>query len=385
MVVQTKTGGRYTTSASVDSSIGKGADLKTSLSINEDQVIKTLVSIGKDDPTRAEANRAATVLRILQGGLNLMDDNPWVQNIWLRPEPVWPEEWSVKTPSAQKDNLDRITHLNPSQRRAAKAMLSDLDQHRITIIQGPPGTGKTSVIAATVQQSIAMGKTGLWLVAQSNVAVKNIAEKLEKVGFHDYRLLVSKDFHFEHEHIYDSVKANVIRSDQFKFISRKDLKDVKVILCTISMLSNNFLKKFLPFVPFNTLIIDEASQIEIGAYIPIFTTFTTLRKTCFIGDDKQLPPFGQDNLEDLQSIFEVPHLCDNVIFLDTQYRMPPQLGDFISQAVYNGQLKSNPLHPITSEMVTIKIVDAEGSEQPSGDSFQNKAECREIMKIAAIL
>jgi hypothetical protein len=27
--------------------------------------------------------------------------------------------------------------------------------------------------------------------------------------------------------------------------------------------------------------------------------------------------------------------------------MPPQLGDFISQAMYNNQLNSNPLHPIT--------------------------------------
>jgi hypothetical protein len=36
----------------------------------------------------------------------------------------------------------------------------------------------------------------VWIVAQSNVAVKNIAEKLVKVGV-DFRLLVSKEFHFE--------------------------------------------------------------------------------------------------------------------------------------------------------------------------------------------
>lgn len=64
----------------------------------------------------------------------------------------------------------------------------------ITIIQGPPGTGKTSVIAFFVQMAVALGKSGIWLVAQSNVAVKNIAEKLSQVGFHDYRLLVSDSF-----------------------------------------------------------------------------------------------------------------------------------------------------------------------------------------------
>lgn len=37
----------------------------------------------------------------------------------------------------------------------------------------------------------------IWLVAQSNVAVKNIAEKLADFGFFDFRLLVSKDFEYE--------------------------------------------------------------------------------------------------------------------------------------------------------------------------------------------
>jgi hypothetical protein len=36
----------------------------------------------------------------------------------------------------------------------------------------------------------------VWIAAQSNVAVKNIAEKLVKVGV-PFRLLVSKEFHFE--------------------------------------------------------------------------------------------------------------------------------------------------------------------------------------------
>ena len=64
-------------------------------------------------------------------------------------------------------------------------------------VLGPPGTGKTSVIAAFVQAALQSGQQGIWLTAQSNVAVKNIAEKLGSVGFGDWRLLVSKDFHFD--------------------------------------------------------------------------------------------------------------------------------------------------------------------------------------------
>jgi hypothetical protein len=40
-------------------------------------------------------------------------------------------------------------------------------------------------------------KSTMWLVAQSNVAVKNIAEKLADCDFLDFKILVSKDFHFD--------------------------------------------------------------------------------------------------------------------------------------------------------------------------------------------
>ena len=183
--------------------------------------ITTVTSIGRDDPTTAEARRSATILRILQGSDKLLDESPWVQNIWFPQTDdgllTWPKEWSelkplprrghsVRTnqpnqsskshPSSQTGNMVHHT-LNSSQQEAVNFMLSELDDHRITLVQGPPGTGKTSVIASFVQFSVQLGRGGIWLVAQSNVAVKNIAEKLISCGFMDWKLLVSKDFHFE--------------------------------------------------------------------------------------------------------------------------------------------------------------------------------------------
>ena len=64
----------------------------------------------------------------------------------------------------------------------------------------------------------------------------------------------------------------------------------RVILCTISMLSTSRLMQrgFTEIVPVQTIIIDEASQIEVGDYLPILAMHaTTLRKMVFIGDDKQ--------------------------------------------------------------------------------------------------
>jgi regulator of nonsense transcripts 1 len=54
------------------------------------------------------------------------------------------------------------------------------------------------------------------------------------------------------------------------------------------MLSNEKISPYTHLVPIQTLIFDEASQIEIGDYFPVLVRFRpTLRKLIFIGDDKQ--------------------------------------------------------------------------------------------------
>lgn len=138
--------------------------------------------------------------------------------------------------------------------------------------------------------------------------MKNIAEKLAKVKFWNFKLCVSKDFHFDwsadnflclfvshilcrHEHLYEKIEANVIRTDNFPrelLEVERILAGSRVILCTLSMLSNPLLAPFTKVVPVETIILDEASQIEIGDYIPPLCSFRpTLRKLVFIGDDKQ--------------------------------------------------------------------------------------------------
>jgi len=45
---------------------------------------------------------------------------------------------------------------------------------------------------------------------------------------------------------------------------------------------------FTEFVPVETLIVDEASQVEIGDYlIPLSRFHNSVQKIIFIGDDKQ--------------------------------------------------------------------------------------------------
>ena len=54
------------------------------------------------------------------------------------------------------------------------------------------------MIAAVVHSKVAEDPSNtVWVIAQSNVAVKNVAEKLVDSGFLDFKLLVSRDFHFD--------------------------------------------------------------------------------------------------------------------------------------------------------------------------------------------
>jgi hypothetical protein len=58
------------------------------------------------------------------------------------------------------------------------------------------------------------------------------------------------------------------------------------------MLSNRFIHRFTSHVPVRILVVDEASQIEVGDYITVFSDFhNTLCKAIFIGDDKQCMSF----------------------------------------------------------------------------------------------
>ncbi|EGN94828.1 hypothetical protein SERLA73DRAFT_187894, partial [Serpula lacrymans var. lacrymans S7.3] len=109
---------------------------------------------------------------------------------------------------------------------------------------GPPGTGKTTTISTAVKIRAERGEM-IWIVAQSNIAVKNLAESLCKHDV-DFRLVVSKEFYVEwHEHIYEKIERKLIRSDEL----RSDLLelqwilgDTTILLCTLSMLSNPVLE-----------------------------------------------------------------------------------------------------------------------------------------------
>ncbi|OSD06570.1 hypothetical protein PYCCODRAFT_1422789 [Trametes coccinea BRFM310] len=301
----------------VENVMGRNTVIKTNFNL-EGREIRSIVTEGRDGPTLADIAREGTVRRAMQGDLDLFI-SPFIQYIFQPSDDFsWPDTFT------ESDTIPPILTLNnrplnTSQEAAVKAMLSNTNDTRVTILQGPPGTGKTTVIAAFVVSAVQAGARGIWLMAQSNIAVKNIAEKLADVGFMNWRLLVSKDFHFGwHDHLYHGLNKNLISSQQFKS-AQKEIRGVPVILCTLSMLAHPLIHTFNTANPVTTVVIDEASQITLGSYVDPLKKFPTIRKLCLIGDDKQLPPYGSEQDGDMRSIFEVEHLRDSILFLDTQY------------------------------------------------------------------
>ena len=166
--------GSYAVPGDVNKVRGKAAGLEVEHSL-EGKNTTSITNIGRDAPPLAEHDRADAILSMLQGTVPLLDD-VWMKTIWLPDEPVvWPESF---TPPPDAPTIEVIIHpkapLNPSQHAAINKMLSPSLDDNIILIQGPPGTGKTTIIATYVISAIQAGKRGIWLMAQSNVAVTTL-------------------------------------------------------------------------------------------------------------------------------------------------------------------------------------------------------------------
>jgi len=100
---------------------------------------------------------------------------------------------------------------------------------------------------------------------------------------------------------------------------------------------------------FDVTIIDEAGQIQVhNALVPMSVS----NKLIMLGDHKQIPPSADQELVDLceengvksdllsMSLFEKMYYDlpeENKIMLDTQYRMPAEIADTISEWFYDGK------------------------------------------------
>lgn len=140
-----------------------------------------------------------------------------------------------------------------------------------------------------------------------------------------------------------------IENNQNYFLNNMILESVNVVGATC--IGINSQKRFAG-LDFDVTIVDEAGQIQIhNALVPISTS----NKLIMLGDHKQIPPTADQDMVAIckenslsteyleKSLFEilyheVPN--ENKIMLDTQYRMPAEVADIISNWFYDGEYYS---------------------------------------------
>ncbi|GAV26759.1 hypothetical protein PMKS-000215 [Pichia membranifaciens] len=256
--------------------------------------------------------------------------------------------------------------LNDSQKNALQSALNNT----VTILQGPPGSGKTSTIYEIILQLLTqLHYYPILVVAASNLAVDNIAEKL--MGEHKDIILritsLSKEKEYPETHSLGSIclhnkisqvlppnlkdienrlkrNASQVSSSEFsKYLDAcqqygsQIVKQANIIFATTAGIAGPYLKK-VKRMP--VIIMDEATQSsEPSTLIPLGAQ--GCNKVILVGDTAQLSVFTRvKSLE--MSLFQ--RVLENGTYedpfmLDTQYRMHPDISHFSRRKFYGNKLK----------------------------------------------
>ncbi|KAK7490445.1 hypothetical protein BaRGS_00018231, partial [Batillaria attramentaria] len=193
----------------------------------------------------------------------------------------------------------------------------------------------------------------------------------------------------------------------------EELGNYEVVLTTCAVGGNRKLIEGTMGSVFQVIIDECAMSPEPHSLVPIIAT--KARQVVLIGDHKQLRPIitcqAAADLGLDQSLFErlYEQYPANTVFLDTQYRMHPQICEFPSQQFYNGKLQTKfsygtntdlpeplpfwPCHPVTDEEVPHILVDVRGEEETltvstdegNEKSKSNVLEADKVMEILSFL
>jgi len=200
------------------------------------------------------------------------------------------------------------------------------------LIQGPPGAGKTYT-GSHIIVDLLMRKYRIGVSSNSHKAINNLLSDIERVA-------QEKGFSFR------GVKKNTSKENAFggKLISDVTTNpdvidgDYQLIAGTSFLFSREEFDQSLDFI-----FVDEAGQVALANLIALGTS---ARNIVLLGDQMQLGQpvqgvhpgrSGESSLDYImREMATVP--LERGIFLDTTWRMNPDICKFISDAIYEGRL-----------------------------------------------
>ena len=320
-------------------------------------------------------------------------------------------------PPPKRYSAPGLPELNASQQDAVKAVLS----RPLSLIQGPPGTGKTVTSATVVYHLARAGQGQVCVCAPSNVAVDQLAEKIQQCGLKVVRLAAKSreaiassvehlTLHYQVANLRTAETAELRKLQQLKDeagelsgadekryralrrgAERELLASADVICCTCVGAGDPRLSAFR----FRAVLIDEATQAtEPEMLIPLVAG---AKHAVLVGDHCQLGPVVMSKRAAkaglAQSLFERLILLGVVpIRLAVQYRMHPALSEFPSNAFYEGMLQNGvtaddrraagfdfPWPGRDPQMFWVQLGGEEMSA--SGTSYLNRAEAAAVEKL----
>jgi predicted RecB family nuclease len=203
---------------------------------------------------------------------------------------------------------------------------------RHLVVQGPPGTGKTWMSGRLIARLLAEGKQ-VGVASTSHKAIHKLLDEIEAAGI-DVRG-VKKCTGGNAESVYESAH---VTSDE----DRSVCLEAPLSGGTAWLYSHADFDRTLDY-----LFIDEAGQVSLADALAMTTS---ARNVVLVGDPQQLAQVLQGSHPDgidesvLQYLLAghatIP--ADQGLFLETTYRLHPDVGDYISDEFYEGRVRSDP-------------------------------------------
>ena len=244
----------------------------------------------------------------------------------------------ARAPALKISGSIQPEHVTPE---SVSRVVGNLDRSAL-FVQGPPGSGKTTAGAHAIVDLLQAGKR-VGVVAQSHKAVHNLLRKVEEVA-------KDRTFRFHGCHK-ESVTTEGSKyealSDWPMMESLDDIAALTSELCLLAAGTTYAWADESLVREFDYVFIDEAGQVSLADAL---IASLAGKNVVLLGDPLQLPqvtkgthPAGTD-LSILEHLLAGDRTIppDRGVFLDTTYRLNPELTRFISGNIYDGRLHNAP-------------------------------------------
>ena len=206
------------------------------------------------------------------------------------------------------------------------------------ILQGPPGSGKTTCAADVIATLVASG-CNVGVCANSHLAIDNLLVKTSEIArARDWPMSIAKfqsKTTREEREMFSANQIQVINNNTFHRLH-------DVYGGTVFAFSHPRFEGLL-----DLLVIDEASQVPLAN---LLSMARCTRNLLLVGDQQQLPqPVvaehpGKSGLSCLSFATAGEEVIPDTkgLFLNTSWRMPPNLCSLVSGSFYQDRLRSHP-------------------------------------------